>query len=125
MVSAAKSEVQINTSEAPVPVTIITGFLGSGKTTLLRFILGQNHGWRIAVIENEFGEDSQVENLIAREGLEGEFFEEFYELANGCICCSVRDDLVATLERIIQRRYRLFPFSSLVLSCLVLSFFFE
>ncbi|CAK4657255.1 hypothetical protein LEN26_020624 [Aphanomyces euteiches] len=89
-----------------VPVTILTGFLGSGKTTLLNYILTQNHGKRIAVIENEFGEEIGVESLIARDGADGETFADFYELSNGCICCSVRDDLVATLENLLTRRDR-------------------
>ena len=94
-------------TEAPaksVPVTIITGFLGSGKTTLLNYILTAHHGKRIAVIENEFGEEIGVESLIAKDGANGEFFDEFFSLGNGCICCSVRDDLVNTLERLLERK---------------------
>ncbi len=87
-----------------VPVTIITGFLGSGKTTLLRHILTVHHGKRIAVIENEFGEDIGVESLVAKDGLGGDVLQDFYELGNGCICCSVRDDLVSTLEMLMTRR---------------------
>ncbi|KAF0701710.1 Aste57867_7876 [Aphanomyces stellatus] len=94
------------TSQSVVPVTILTGFLGSGKTTLLNYILTQNHGKRIAVIENEFGEEIGVESLIARDGADGETFADFYELSNGCICCSVRDDLVTTLEELLTRRDR-------------------
>ena len=81
-----------------VPVTILTGFLGAGKTTLLNRILGENHGKRIAVIENEFGEIGIDHELVV--GVE----EEIFELNNGCICCTVRGDLVRTLGDLGKRR---------------------
>eukprot|EP00511_Aplanochytrium_stocchinoi_P000150 CAMPEP_0204822184 /NCGR_PEP_ID=MMETSP1346-20131115/371_1 /ASSEMBLY_ACC=CAM_ASM_000771 /TAXON_ID=215587 /ORGANISM="Aplanochytrium stocchinoi, Strain GSBS06" /LENGTH=402 /DNA_ID=CAMNT_0051948257 /DNA_START=116 /DNA_END=1324 /DNA_ORIENTATION=- len=95
-------------SQAPqsCPVTIVTGFLGSGKTTLLNYILTDpNHGQRIAVIENEFGEQIGVEKLVAKDGKGGkvDLDDLFLELSNGCICCSVRDDLVTTLEGLLER----------------------
>jgi G3E family GTPase len=82
------------------------GFLGAGKTTLLNYILTADHGKRICVIENEYGEDVGVEALVAKDGVGGRAVEDFFELANGCLCCTVRDDLVETLERVLKRRDR-------------------
>ncbi|EEY62049.1 cobalamin synthesis protein, putative [Phytophthora infestans T30-4] len=89
-----------------IPVTILSGFLGAGKTTLLKFILSASHGKRIAVIENEFGEEIGVESLVAKDGAGGDVMDGFYELSNGCVCCSVRDDLVNTLEKLLERQDR-------------------
>mgnify|MGYP000067472379 CR=1 FL=1 len=100
----APAQPAVKEARAKVPVTVVTGFLGSGKTTLLNHILTERHGHRIAVIENEFGEEIGIESLIAKDGVGGNAFEEFYELSNGCICCSVRDDLVNTLEMLLRRR---------------------
>src|SRR5881628_2621787 len=81
-----------------VPVTILTGFLGSGKTTLLNRILKEEHGQRIAVIENEFGES----------GVDGEILErteeQIVEMNNGCICCTVRGDLIRILGDLKEKR---------------------
>nr|CCA23070.1 serine protease family S09X putative [Albugo laibachii Nc14] len=63
-----------------------------------------SHGKRIAVIENEFGEEIGIESLVAKDGLDGNYLPEFFELGNGCICCSVRDDLVNTLERLLETK---------------------
>uniref|UniRef100_A0AAV1U7Q5 CobW C-terminal domain-containing protein n=1 Tax=Peronospora matthiolae TaxID=2874970 RepID=A0AAV1U7Q5_9STRA len=100
-------ELEAATCLPPIPVTILTGFLGSGKTTLLQFILSADHGKRIAVIENEFGDDIGIEKLVAKNGTDGRVvMDGFYELSNGCVCCSVRDDLVNTLEKLLEQRDR-------------------
>ena len=70
----------------------------------MNYILTEKHGHRIAVIENEFGEDIGIERLIAKDGTDGEQFGDFVELANGCLCCSVKDDLLATMEMLLTRR---------------------
>ena len=81
-----------------VPVTILTGFLGSGKTTLLNRILTEEHGRRIAVIENEFGEVGIDQGLVINAD------EEVFEMSNGCICCTVRGDLIRVLGNLMKRR---------------------
>ena len=83
-----------------IPVTVLTGFLGSGKTTLLNRILTEQHGKRIAVIENEFGEIGVDHQLVI--GAE----EEIFETNNGCICCTVRGDLLRILGQLLKRRDR-------------------
>jgi len=81
-----------------VPVTILTGFLGSGKTTLLNRILQEDHGHRIAVIENEFGEIGVDNDIIEKSD------EQIVEMNNGCICCTVRGDLIRILADLKERR---------------------
>jgi G3E family GTPase len=87
------------TTNKHVPVTILTGFLGSGKTTLLNRILKEQHGHRIAVIENEFGEEG-VDNDLLLQDRE----EQIVEMNNGCICCTVRGDLIRILGDLRERR---------------------
>ncbi|NMG77573.1 CobW family GTP-binding protein [Aromatoleum diolicum] len=80
------------------PVTIITGFLGSGKTTLINRILRESHGQRIAVIENEFGEVGVDAEFLATGG-----DETIIQLANGCVCCTVRGDLARALHDLARQ----------------------
>lgn len=82
-----------------IPVTILTGFLGAGKTTLLKRILSEEHGQKIAVIENEFGEES-IDNELLIEDTK----ERIVEMNNGCICCTVRGDLIDMLNRLSERK---------------------
>ena len=84
---------------ALIPATILTGFLGSGKTTLLKRVLTEAHGQKIAVIENEFGEEN-IDNEI----LVSEAGEQIIQLNNGCICCSIREDLRATLSLLAAKK---------------------
>ena len=82
-----------------IPSTILTGFLGAGKTTLLNRILQEQHGMKIAVIENEFGQESIDNEILVRDTT-----EQIIEMNNGCICCTVRGDLVEGLTRLAQKR---------------------
>ncbi len=82
-----------------IPATILTGFLGSGKTTLLKRVLTESHGQKIAVIENEFGEEN-IDNEI----LVADTNEQIIQMNNGCVCCTIREDLRTTLSELAEKR---------------------
>ena len=86
-------------SDALIPATILTGFLGSGKTTLLKRVLSETHGQKIAIIENEFGEENiDNEILVADTG------EQIIQMNNGCVCCTIREDLRTTLADLAAKK---------------------
>jgi G3E family GTPase len=86
-------------SNSLIPATILTGFLGAGKTTLLKRVLTETHGQKIAVIENEFGEENiDNEILVADTG------EQIIQMNNGCVCCTIREDLRSTLSTLAEKR---------------------
>ena len=91
-------------AQRAVPVTILTGFLGAGKTTLLNRILTGDHGLRVAVLVNDFGSINIDADLVV--GVESDVIS----LANGCVCCSIRDDLIEAVTRVLERPERMFPF---------------
>ncbi|WP_313297913.1 GTP-binding protein [Diaphorobacter sp.] len=82
-----------------IPATILTGFLGSGKTTLLKRVLHEAHGQKIAVIENEFGEENIDTDILRTESK-----EQIVQMSNGCICCTIREDLRETLQLLAAKR---------------------
>ena len=84
---------------ALIPATIVTGFLGSGKTTLLKRVLTEAHGQKIAVIENEFGDENIDNEILVRES-----GEQIIQLNNGCVCCSIREDLRTTLSDLADKK---------------------
>ena len=96
---------------ALIPVTILTGFLGSGKTTLLKRVLTEAHGQKIAVIENEFGEENIDNDILVTESK-----EQIVQMSNGCICCTIREDLRETLQLLAaKKRKGLLDFERIVI----------
>ena len=94
-----------------IPATILTGFLGSGKTTLLKRILSEAHGQKIAVIENEFGEENIDNDILVTESK-----EQIVQMSNGCICCSIREDLRSALQLLAaKKRQGLLDFDRVVI----------
>ena len=84
---------------ALIPATILTGFLGSGKTTLLKRVLTEAHGQKIAVIENEFGSENIDNEILVQDST-----EQIIQLNNGCVCCSIREDLRTTLADLAEKK---------------------
>nr|ABK26661.1 unknown [Picea sitchensis] len=98
----------VNSPPPAAGVTIITGYLGAGKSTLVNYVLKAKHGKRIAVILNEFGEEVGMERALISEGEEGSnlVVEEWVELPNGCVCCTVKHSFVQALEELMAQRQR-------------------
>ncbi len=86
-----------------IPATVVTGFLGSGKTTLIRHLIANARGQRLALIINEFGDLGIDRELLLGCGIEGCAGDDVIELANGCICCTVADEFLPTMERLLER----------------------
>ena len=84
---------------ALIPTTILTGFLGAGKTTLLKRVLTETHGQKIAVIENEFGEENIDNDILVAESK-----EQIIQMNNGCVCCTIREDLRTTLSDLAEKK---------------------
>jgi G3E family GTPase len=82
-----------------IPATILTGFLGSGKTTLLKRVLAEAHGQKIAVIENEFGEENIDSDILV-----SDTNEQIIQMSNGCVCCTIREDLRTTLKDLAEKK---------------------
>ncbi|KAF8541322.1 CobW/HypB/UreG, nucleotide-binding domain-containing protein [Trichophaea hybrida] len=100
---AVSSDSDLSIPDTKVPITIVTGYLGAGKTTLMNYILQEQRSKRIAVILNEFGDSSDIEKSLTVQQ-DGQQVEEWLELPNGCICCTVKDSGVTAIENLMERR---------------------
>lgn len=89
----------MSTAPGLIPATILTGFLGAGKTTLLKRVLTEAHGQKIAVIENEFGEENIDTDILV-----SDTNEQIIQMSNGCVCCTIREDLRTTLSDLAAKR---------------------
>ncbi|KAF8942791.1 COBW domain-containing protein 1 [Haplosporangium gracile] len=102
-----REDANINNDSSPptkkIPITIITGFLGSGKSTLLDYILTEKHDFKVAVILNEFGDTGGIDQAM-NVGMGGEVVEEWLELKNGCLCCTVKDNGVMAIENLMKKK---------------------
>lgn len=96
---------QESVGETRIPVTVLTGVLGAGKTTLLRYILEKPHGYRVAVIQNEFSEEMGMEAPLFTDA-KGDTIKDVYELPNGCLCCSAKDGLIGMLDVLLEQKDR-------------------
>ncbi|CCG81214.1 CobW domain protein [Taphrina deformans PYCC 5710] len=101
--SSTRATEQIEQDTEKVPITIVTGFLGSGKSTLLNHILTSNHGKRIAVILNEFGDSSDIERSLSVSS-ESDLCEEWLDLKNGCMCCTLKSNAVTAIENLMTHK---------------------
>lgn len=88
----------VKTPTSKIPITILTGYLGSGKTTFINYLLKEKHGYKFAIIENEFGDVGIDDGLVLQTN------EEIIEMMNGCICCTVREDLIVTIKKLIETK---------------------
>lgn len=100
---AASTDMEVIETPQKVPITIVTGFLGSGKSTLLNYILTANHGKRIAVILNEFGDSSDIERSLSVHG-DSDLYEEWLDLKNGCMCCTIKDNAITAIENLMLQK---------------------